>query len=77
MIAGLEMPTEGRILIGGARRHRPAARPQRDVSMVFQSYALFPHMTVMENVCYGLRRSGQSREAAARQRARRPGSWSA
>ena len=36
---------------------------ERDVSMVFQSYALFPHMTVMENVSYGLRRSQLSREA--------------
>ena len=40
------------------RRHQLSAPPQRDVSMVFQSYALFPHMSVLENVCYGLRRSG-------------------
>jgi iron(III) transport system ATP-binding protein len=42
--------------------HRAAS--ERDVSMVFQSYALFPHMTVMENVCYGLRASGISRREA-------------
>ena len=53
MIAGLEVPTAGHILIGGedVTRLPPSAR---DVSMVFQSYALFPHMSVMENVSYGL-----------------------
>ena len=53
MIAGLEVPTSGQILIGGddVTFLPPSAR---DVSMVFQSYALFPHMTVMENVSYGL-----------------------
>src|SRR6266516_6923490 len=52
MIAGLELPTSGQILIGGEDvTLRPAA--ERDVSMVFQSYALFPHMTVFENVAYG------------------------
>jgi iron(III) transport system ATP-binding protein len=64
MIAGLEMPTSGRILIGGADVTRLPAT-DRDVSMVFQSYALFPHMTVMENVCYGLRFSGHDRKQAA------------
>src|SRR4030081_3679886 len=53
MIAGLELPTTGTILIGGEDVTRvPAA--ERDVSMGFQSYALFPHMTVVENVSYGL-----------------------
>ncbi|WP_457940771.1 ABC transporter ATP-binding protein [Mesorhizobium sp. 10J20-29] len=57
MIAGLEMATSGQILIGGADvTSLPAT--DRDVSMVFQSYALFPHMSVMENVQYGLRFSG-------------------
>jgi iron(III) transport system ATP-binding protein len=52
MIAGLEMASEGRILIGGRDvTHLSAA--DRDVSMVFQSYALFPHMSVLENVSYG------------------------
>ena len=65
MIAGLEIPTAGRILIGGedVTRLPPSAR---DVSMVFQSYALFPHMTVMENVSYGL--AGQPK-AAQREKA--------
>jgi iron(III) transport system ATP-binding protein len=52
MIAGLEMASGGRILIGGRDvTHLSAA--DRDVSMVFQSYALFPHMSVLENVAYG------------------------
>jgi iron(III) transport system ATP-binding protein len=57
MIAGLEMPTAGHILIGG--KDVTLLPPnERDVSMVFQSYALFPHMTVLENVAYGLAGSG-------------------
>jgi iron(III) transport system ATP-binding protein len=52
MVAGLESVSAGRILIGGADVTTRAAN-ERDVSMVFQSYALFPHMTVLENVCYG------------------------
>jgi iron(III) transport system ATP-binding protein len=68
MIAGLELPSEGRILIDGKDVTNLSAT-QRDVSMVFQSYALFPHMSVLENVCYGLRRSGIAK-AAATERAR-------
>ncbi|WP_367272121.1 ATP-binding cassette domain-containing protein, partial [Mesorhizobium sp.] len=65
----LEMPSSGRILIGGNDVTRLPAT-DRDVSMVFQSYALFPHMTVMENVSYGLRFSGHDKkEAASRARA--------
>ena len=52
MVAGLEAVTAGRVLIGGKDVTLRAAN-ERDVSMVFQSYALFPHMTVLENVCYG------------------------
>jgi len=52
MVAGLEPVTSGRVLIGGNDVTLRAAN-ERDVSMVFQSYALFPHMTVLENVCYG------------------------
>jgi iron(III) transport system ATP-binding protein len=52
MVAGLEPASEGRILIGGEDVTGRAAS-ERDVSMVFQSYALFPHMSVLENVCYG------------------------
>lgn len=69
MLAGLESPTAGRILIGGEDVTRlPANR--RDVSMVFQSYALFPHMTVAQNVAYGLEsggmKAGPARDAADR-----------
>ncbi|SFB77542.1 ABC transporter ATP-binding protein [Tropicimonas isoalkanivorans] len=53
LIAGLEAPTDGRILIGGEDVTHLSAT-YRAVSMVFQSYALFPHMTVAENVAYGL-----------------------
>ncbi len=60
MIAGLEMATNGQILIGDKDvTGLPAT--DRDVSMVFQSYALFPHMTVLENVSYGLRFSGHGK----------------
>ena len=57
MIAGLEMSSSGRILIGDEDVSKLPAT-DRDVSMVFQSYALFPHMTVGENVSYGLKLSG-------------------
>ena len=53
LIAGLEMATEGRIHIGGEDVTHLTAT-YRAVSMVFQSYALFPHMSVRENVAYGL-----------------------
>ena len=53
LIAGLESASEGRILIGGADVTHLSAT-YRKVSMVFQSYALFPHMSVRENVAYGL-----------------------
>ena len=53
MIAGLETPSAGRIFIAGSdvTAKSPA---ERNVSMVFQSYALFPHMNVLGNVAYGL-----------------------
>jgi spermidine/putrescine transport system ATP-binding protein len=55
LVAGLEDPTEGSVLIGGkdVTRLKPYERP---VNTVFQSYALFPHMSVLENVAFGLRR---------------------
>ena len=52
MVAGLEPVSGGRILIGGDDVTLRAAN-ERNVSMVFQSYALFPHMNVLDNVCYG------------------------
>ncbi len=66
MLAGLEHPTDGRILIGG-RDVTALPANARDVSMVFQSYALFPHMSSLENVSYGLRSSGiKAKEARDR-----------
>lgn len=54
MLAGFETPTSGDVLLDGIRvNHLPAH--QRPVNMVFQHYALFPHMTVAENIAYGLR----------------------
>ena len=53
MIAGFEHPTRGRILLGG-RDVSGLAPYDRDVNTVFQDYALFPHMSVAENVGYGL-----------------------
>ena len=61
MIAGLEMATTGRILIAD-RDVTKLPATDRDVSMVFQSYALFPHMSVLENVMYGLTFSGFSKD---------------
>ena len=57
MVAGLEEPTGGQITIGDTdvSRLRPYQRP---VNTVFQNYALFPHMTIFENVAFGLRRKG-------------------
>src|ERR687889_1583848 len=53
MIAGFELPTEGRVLLQGVdvTREPPFAR---DVNTVFQDYALFPHLSVADNVAYGL-----------------------
>ena len=64
MIAGLESPTSGSILMGG-RDVTTLGPAERNVSMMFQSYALFPHMNVIENVAYGLRMSGVKKEEAA------------
>jgi len=65
LIAGLETATSGQLLIGGADVTARSAA-DRDVSMVFQSYALFPHMTVLENAAYGpMVRGAGKREAQA------------
>jgi putrescine transport system ATP-binding protein len=59
MLAGLETPNDGRILIDGAdMTHVPPYR--RPVNMMFQSYALFPHMTVEQNIAFGLKQEGAS-----------------
>src|SRR5262245_451048 len=54
MIAGLEEPTHGRISIGG-RDVTDLAPRERDIAMVFQTYALYPQMTVRQNLGYGLK----------------------
>ena len=57
LIAGFEKPDSGEVLLGGRRVN--GARPyERNVSTVFQNYALFPHLTVQGNVEFGLRRTG-------------------
>lgn len=52
LVAGLELPTSGKLLIHGKDVSQQAAA-DRNIGMVFQSYALFPHMTVLDNVAYG------------------------
>ena len=60
MIAGLEPVTDGNILIGGHDVTWQAPK-DRDIAMVFQSYALYPHMTAAENMSFGLRLQGMRR----------------
>jgi spermidine/putrescine ABC transporter ATP-binding subunit len=57
MIAGFETPTSGEIIIGGQDVSQIPAN-KRPVNMVFQSYAVFPHMTVADNVAYGMKVTG-------------------
>jgi len=69
-IAGLEQPSSGEIRIGGTPVYSSARRinipaEKRGLSMVFQSYAIWPHMTVFENVAYGLRVRRESKEQIA------------
>ncbi len=63
MIAGLESPTAGQIIIDG-KDVTTLGPADRNVSMMFQSYALFPHLNVVENVMYGLKMSGIAKDAA-------------
>jgi sn-glycerol 3-phosphate transport system ATP-binding protein/multiple sugar transport system ATP-binding protein len=63
-IAGLEIPDEGRLCIGGRDVTRLPPR-DRDLAMVFQSYALYPHLTVRENMAFGLRLRGEKPETIA------------
>ncbi len=61
LVAGLEKPSEGQIFIDGEDDGGSSSIQQRDICMVFQSYALFPHMSLGENVGYGLKMLGVSR----------------
>ena len=73
LLAGFEQPTEGSILIGGVDAVGiPPYR--RNVNTVFQHYALFPHMTVRDNVAYGLKQRG-AREPSGSASPRRRSSW--
>ena len=64
MIAGLESVTSGTLSIGG-RIVNDVAPKDRDIAMVFQSYALYPHMSVAANLAFGSKLRGESREAIA------------
>jgi spermidine/putrescine transport system ATP-binding protein len=65
MIAGFEQPTRGRVLLHGTDV-TGAGPDQRDVNMVFQNYALFPHLCVRDNIAFGLRRRKVPRDETAR-----------
>ncbi len=62
MLAGFETPDEGRILLGG-KDIAQVLPHQRPVNMMFQNYALFPHLTVRDNIAFGLKRAGMPRSA--------------
>ncbi|HEY7872995.1 MAG TPA: sn-glycerol-3-phosphate ABC transporter ATP-binding protein UgpC [Rudaea sp.] len=64
MIAGLELPTSGTLRIG-ERVVNDVDPAERDIAMVFQNYALYPHMTVAENLAFGLKLRGESRTTIA------------
>jgi putrescine transport system ATP-binding protein len=64
MLAGFESPTSGRIVLGG--RDLAELPPyERPMNMMFQSYALFPHLSVWENIAFGLKREGMPKEKIA------------
>src|SRR5437868_7954037 len=65
MLAGLERPSYGRILIGEKLVNNVSAR-FRDVAMVFQSYALYPHMNVYDNLAFGMRARGAANDHVGR-----------
>jgi len=56
IVAGLDTPSRGRVLLDGV----PVAGPGRDRGMVFQSYTLFPWLTIEENIRFGLREQGMA-----------------
>jgi putrescine transport system ATP-binding protein len=61
MLAGFETPDEGRILLGG-RDIAQVLPHERPINMMFQNYALFPHLSVRDNIAFGLKRAGMARE---------------
>jgi putrescine transport system ATP-binding protein len=64
MLAGFEAPSEGRILLGG-EDIAPIPPNKRSVNMMFQTYALFPHLSVWENIAFGLRRDRLDKDRIA------------
>src|SRR5690606_21719205 len=56
IVAGLDYPTQGQVLLDGS----PVRGPGADRGVVFQSYTLFPWLTIEENICFGLRERGMS-----------------
>ena len=64
MLAGFEAPTSGTIYLGG-QDISPIPPNKRAVNMMFQSYALFPHLSIWENIAFGLKREGQSKDVVA------------
>ncbi|WP_461357497.1 ABC transporter ATP-binding protein [Bradyrhizobium sp. USDA 4454] len=64
MLAGFETPDEGRILLGGSDI-APVLPHERPVNMMFQNYALFPHLSVRDNIAFGLKRAGMARKDIA------------
>ncbi len=64
MLAGFETPSEGHILLAG-QDIAPIPPNRRAVNMMFQNYALFPHLSVWDNIAFGLRRDGQDKQTIA------------
>src|SRR5262245_33009426 len=64
MLAGFEAPDQGRILLGG-RDIGQALPHERPINMMFQNYALFPHLSVRDNIAFGLKRAGMARSDIA------------
>ena len=68
MVAGLEEITEGEIRIGDRRSSTTSTRSERDIAMVFQNYALYPHMTVADNIALPAAAQTDAEEPRRRQR---------
>ncbi|TAK84218.1 MAG: ABC transporter ATP-binding protein [Aquabacterium sp.] len=64
MLGGFDLPTSGRIMLGGQDQAQLAPY-QRPINMMFQSYALFPHLSVWDNIAFGLRREGLPKDDVA------------